>query len=234
MRHAFTFLELMIVIAMIAIMSAIAIPNMIEAKMSANESAVSATMKSGIAPAQELFKSAGHNDQDCDNVGEYTSCFSHLSGDVKTFPNMYGDDGTPEGNIELLGPEWISTYFDRWRNVSDYRYSTTIETIHSYNWGLTTNTADRSSFDGSSESQCEQVDNAEKYWNCAATPEDWGYSGRRSFIIFQTGTVYAKMDNDGTTFAQPLNAWSDAHGHINYAAQKQNRSINRTWNRLNK
>ena len=72
----FTLIELMIVIAIIGVIAAIAIPNMIEARKRSNEAHAVATMKA-IHAAQTLFKD---RDFDKNGVQDYARNISMLSG----------------------------------------------------------------------------------------------------------------------------------------------------------
>ena len=66
----FTLIELMIVVAIIAIIAAIAIPGLLRARISANEGSASASMRS-LASAQEQYRKSNSSDQDNDGTGEF-------------------------------------------------------------------------------------------------------------------------------------------------------------------
>ena len=74
----FTLIELMIVIAIIAIIAAIAIPNLLAARLSANETAAIATLRN-IISSQAQFQQGAKADTDNDGSGEYGG-FVELSG----------------------------------------------------------------------------------------------------------------------------------------------------------
>ncbi len=103
--RGFTLVELMIVIALIAVIAAIAIPNLIEARKNANESASIGALKA-ILTAEILFYT---RDPDFDGA-DYALTLGELS------------------TYKLIDPELGST------TKQGYRYEIHDATAHPYDW----------------------------------------------------------------------------------------------------
>src|SRR5690242_11990546 len=102
----FTLIELMIVVAIIAIIASIAIPKLMSARLSANEAAAIATLRS-ISSSQAQIQSSAAIDTDGDGSGEY-GYFAEMAGTVPLRVNdgtglpTAGTAGTDELNPSVL------------------------------------------------------------------------------------------------------------------------------------
>ena len=107
----FTLIELMIVVAIIAIIASVAIPRLMAARLSANESAAISTLRS-LTSAQAQVQSSGAIDTDADGSGEY-GYFGELAGTVPV--RIFAGAGVPgvvgAAGVDNLNPAVISSAF---------------------------------------------------------------------------------------------------------------------------
>ena len=105
-NQGFTLIELMIVVAIIAIIAAVAIPALLRSRISANEGAAAATLRS-ISTAETQFRGDQIIDQDSDGSGEYgTLSEMAATADIRTTP---GAKVLPNYIPSVLGPRGASS-----------------------------------------------------------------------------------------------------------------------------
>lgn len=192
----FTLIELMLVIAVIAILASAAIPNLLSSKLAANEASALGTLRS-VATAQAQFQTAAAVDVDQDGAGEYGS-LGELSGGVAL--NVRGTGPAAPLESPLLGETFRRIDAQGRATKTGYYFLLYLPDVN--NTGL-------AEVAGGGPAAGVDADRCEAFWGCYAWPVDPGSTGNRAFFVnHRMELVQTRMDGvqyDGVT-APPWNA----------------------------
>jgi prepilin-type N-terminal cleavage/methylation domain-containing protein len=214
----FTLIELMIVVAIIAIIASVAIPRLMAARLSANESAAISTLRS-LSSAQAQLQSSGAIDCDSDGGGEY-GFFAELAG---TAPLRISNGAAPwasamgvVGTDELV-PSVLSAAFG---NVVAGPGGAGMVNRSGYNFQVFLPTGPAAPVGGISEGSVApfgmgaagDVDpnSAEVLWCAYAWPTTQNQTGNRCFFVNQEGDLMQYNNRGATTYSALVGPTFDA------------------------
>jgi prepilin-type N-terminal cleavage/methylation domain-containing protein len=182
--HGFTLVEMMIVVAIIAIIASMAIPNLLSSRLTANETAAVATLKA-LVSAQSQAVSRDAVDIDGDGQGEYLF-LAELSGTV----NLRGLAVTLDPAIVSVSLGNVSN-----SNVNKAGYHFALYLPDAAGAGVAEDPNG-----GLAAPAAVDADFCESYWVAYAWPATHGSSGRRAFVVNQEGSIL-QTPNDAQQYS---------------------------------
>jgi prepilin-type N-terminal cleavage/methylation domain-containing protein len=192
----FTLIELMIVVAIIAIIASIAIPKLMSARLAANEAAAIATLRS-VSSAQAQVQSSGAIDTDADGAGEY-GYFAELAGAVALRGSAGGLPAAGNPLTDILSPSILPSAFGTVTNSlvnrSGYYFQMWLPDATFQGVAEDPTGGSVIGFAGIN------ANNNEIMWACYAWPMNVGNTGNRAFFVNQEGDLLQCQNRQGAPF----------------------------------
>jgi prepilin-type N-terminal cleavage/methylation domain-containing protein len=196
-QSGFTLIELMIVVAIIAIIAAIAIPRLMSARLSANEAAAISTLRS-VSSAQAQIQSSNAVDTDADGAGEY-AYFAELAGRIPLRVPA-GVPAVPAAGAaaDILNPAILSSAFGNVTasQVSRQGYLFQMWLPNATAAGLIPGIPEDLT-GGKVAAPFPNPNNGEVMWCCYAWPIDRTRTGNRAFFCNQEGDLLQCLNRAG-------------------------------------
>ena len=195
MKKGFTLIELMIVIAIIAIIAAVAIPSLIKSKISANEGAAAAGLKT-YNGMMATFKKSNYQGIGRKyppgtggprNSGKYCALYYEVNnaGERVTLIGVADANADARADGDTEGDEDTGSYVPviKTTGAASVQSASTWQgsAKAGYWFGMCTQYG-TTSYD---------LTQASNHYGIVAFPDDYGSSGQTTFIVTEEGTVYS-------------------------------------------
>lgn len=207
----FTLIELMIVVAIIAIIASVAIPKLLSARLSANESAAISTLRS-LSSSQAQVQSSGAVDTDGDGSGEY-AYFAELAGAVPVRVSAAGVPAAGIAGTDNLTPAVMSSAFGALAlgqshvTRSGYMFKVFLPaaTVGGAAAGIAEDIGAGPGTGGKQAGPFPDPDNGEVLWCCYAWPVSVNQTGNRCFFVNQEGDLLQTLNRGAAPYNGIIN-----------------------------